>query len=136
MVAPNGLFYIAIYNNVTGLLGSKFWYKIKLNYNRFPFFGKYVMEPIYMLTFVVSSILKGRNPFKIINDYFYKRGMSWRRDVTDWFGGYPYEYANIEEIFTYMKKHYPHFKLVNIKSTNGLGNNWFLFENQTTEKRD
>jgi hypothetical protein len=130
MVAPKGQFYIAIYNNVTGLLGSKFWLAIKKLHNRFPLLGKYVMEPTYMLTFCVSSLMKFRNPFKIIREYHQKRGMNWRRDITDWFGGYPYEYANIEEIFTFMKSKYPDFRMTNVKSTNGLGNNWFLYERE------
>jgi 2-polyprenyl-6-hydroxyphenyl methylase/3-demethylubiquinone-9 3-methyltransferase len=54
--------------------------------------------------------------------------MNWRRDVTDWVGGYPYESATIEEIFRYVNMNFPDFRLKNVKSTNGLGNNWFLFE--------
>ena len=128
LVKPNGIFYIALYNKVTGVFGSKFWLRLKLMHNRFPLIGKYVMEPIYMFTFFTTSILKGRNPIKIIRDYNEKRGMNWRRDITDWFGGYPYEYASIEEVFTFMKTNFPTYTLNNIKSTNGLGNNWFLFK--------
>lgn len=129
LVAPGGYFYIAIYNNVTGLFGSKFWLKVKTVYNKYPLLGKYILEPIYMITFCVVSVLKGRNPFKLIKEYPEKRGMNWRRDITDWFGGYPYEYASVEEIFKYLKKTFPAFQLLNVKSTNGLGNNWFLFQN-------
>jgi len=130
LVAPQGQFYIAIYNHVTGILGSKFWLKIKKIYNRFPLIGKYIMEPYYMVSFCVTSMLKFRNPFRIIREYHNKRGMNWRRDITDWFGGYPYEYANIEEVFSYMKENFPDFQLENVKSTNGLGNNWFLYKNK------
>jgi 2-polyprenyl-6-hydroxyphenyl methylase/3-demethylubiquinone-9 3-methyltransferase len=128
LVNRGGLYYIAIYNGVTGVFGSKFWTKVKRWHNRSPFIGKYVLESSYMITFFISSLLKGRNPLKIIREYKQKRGMNWRRDVTDWVGGYPYESATIEEIFRYVNMNFPDFRLKNVKSTNGLGNNWFLFE--------
>ena len=54
--------------------------------------------------------------------------MNWRTDVTDWLGGYPYEFATVEEIFKFIKTNFPDFNLINIKTTNGLGNNWYLFK--------
>ena len=56
--------------------------------------------------------------------------MNFKRDAVDWVGGYPYEFATVEEIFQFMKKYFPTFKLVNLKSTNSFGNNWFLFQKE------
>ena len=65
---------------------------------------------------------------KNIKNYKSKRGMNWRTDVTDWLGGYPYEFATVEEIFKFIKTNVPDMNLKNIKTTNGFGNNWYLFK--------
>ncbi len=52
--------------------------------------------------------------------------MSWRIDIKDWLGGYPYEYASVTEIFRFMRD--KGFMLVNIKNNNGLMNNEYLFK--------
>ena len=54
-------------------------------------------------------------------------GMNWRTDVTDWVGGYPYECATVQEIFDFVRQTFPDFLLEGLKSTRGLGTNWFLF---------
>lgn len=127
-VKSRGLFYIALYNRVEGRFGSTYWLFIKKLYNRYPRFGKYVLENIYAAWFILLFILRGKNPVREIRSYRNKRGMSWRRDITDWLGGYPYEAANVEEVFRFMKKEFPSFALRNIKTTNHIGTNWYLFE--------
>ena len=132
LVKKGGYYYITIYNKTERkILGSDFWLKIKKFYNRCPLIGKYILEPIHVLTYFALNILKLKNPLKKGNDY---RGMSWRRDITDWLGGYPYEYATIEEILTFIKTNFPDFKLKNMKIANGLNNNWFLFQRKDGEK--
>ena len=64
-----------------------------------------------------------------INNYQSNRGMEFMTDVRDWLGGYPYEFATTDEVTDFMKLHFPHFKLINIESTTGTGNNLFLFSN-------
>jgi len=54
--------------------------------------------------------------------------MSWKTDIADWLGGYPYGYATVKEVFKHIRTLFPDFELVNIRSTNGLGNNWLLFK--------
>ncbi|MBW2967125.1 class I SAM-dependent methyltransferase [Candidatus Woesearchaeota archaeon] len=130
LVKPGGYFYIAIYNNFSGPGGSKTWHTIKKAYNAVPGPIKWLMELAYMTAYIIFYIVTLRNPISHILNYKSKRGMSWRTDITDWIGGYPYEYATTEEIFSFMKKKFPDFTLENLKSTNGLANNWFLFRNQ------
>jgi len=128
LVNKGGYYYIAIYNKGDGMFGPKFWLGIKKFYNAHPFIGKYIFETGYILAFFALNLVKLRNPFKQIRDYKQNRGMSWRRDIADWLGGYPYEYATIEEIFNFMKSNFPDFQLINVKSVNRLSNNWYLFK--------
>lgn len=129
-VRPGGLFYIAIYNNVDGMNGSKNWLRVKKLYNILPGPGKFVMELAYMIPHLAADIIRLRNPLNRFKDQGSDRarGMNWVIDVKDWLGGYPYEYANVEEIFTFIKTNFKQFTLLNIKTTNGLGNNDFLFK--------
>lgn len=130
LVKPGGWFYIAIYNNVDGLNGSKNWLRVKKLYNASPGPGKFILEVSYMVPHLAADVARLRNPMDRFRDKGSQRdrGMNWAVDVKDWLGGYPYEYANIEEIFTFMKRGFPDFYLKNIKSTNGLGNNYFLYK--------
>lgn len=127
LVKRGGFYYIAIYNRVDGLLGSKFWLRIKKLYVSHPFIGKNILEPMYIALYFMGLIISGKNPINKIKNYSSNRGMNWRTDITDWLGGYPYEFATIEEVFKFIKNNFPYFELVNIKSTNRLGNNEYLF---------
>lgn len=129
LVAPQGYFYIALYNKTFGLRGSGTWWKIKKFYNSAPGFVKSVMVYSYMFIQCVVELLHFHSPFRLARHYKKKRGMDWKTDVIDWIGGYPYEAATVDEVFAFMKEKFPEFRLVNIKSTSGLGNNWFLYQN-------
>jgi 2-polyprenyl-3-methyl-5-hydroxy-6-metoxy-1,4-benzoquinol methylase len=124
-VKPGGRIFLAIYNHVEGKLGSKMWHKIKKLYNTSPAFIKTIMECLYILFNFTMLILKFNNPFSVIKKYKEKRGMSWKTDLVDWLGGYPYEYASVKEIFDFYKAR--GFELQNIKTTNYIGCNQFLF---------
>lgn len=129
-VKKGGFYYIAIYNNVNGILGSRFWLKIKKFYNQAPKFVQGLMANLYCLAFIVKCFVNLENPISFIKNYKSFRGMSFKTDAIDWVGGYPYEFATVEEIFQFMKSNFPRFKLVNVKSTNHFGNNWFLYQNE------
>ncbi|MFX0132199.1 MAG: class I SAM-dependent methyltransferase [Candidatus Hodarchaeota archaeon] len=126
LVKSSGYYYIAIYNKVDGKFGSKFWLKIKKISNTHPIIGKYIFETIYILKYFTINLLKMKNPFKQIEIHEQLRGMDWRRDVSDWFRGYPYEFATIEEIVNFVKSNIDS-ELIHIKHTRGYGNNWYLF---------
>ena len=127
LVNKDGYYYIVIYNKVESILGSKFWLRIKKLYNSSPRIGKYVLETLYTLFDFAPDLIRLRNPIVKIKNYASRRGMNWRTDVIDWLGGYPYEFATVEEIFEFMKTNLSDFNLVNIKTTNGLGGNSYLF---------
>lgn len=133
LVKPGGLYYIAIYNKILGRDGSAswvhdFWLKVKRAYNSSPFLGNYVLQPLAMAAYVGMVLAKLENPVTHIRNYKSHRGMSWKHDATDWIGGYPYEFATVEEVFKFVKGKFPEFNLVNLKVTSGRGLNWFLFE--------
>jgi len=127
-VRKGGYFYIAIYNKVNGFIGSNFWLKVKKLYNSSPKILKTLFEIELTLNFITSKIIRFKNPLKEIITYKKRRGMNFRVDVRDSLGGYPYEFATVEEIVKFLKLTFPDFKILKVKQTNGLGNNWFLFK--------
>ena len=75
------------------------------------------------------SIVTRRNYF---TDYKNRRGMSVYHDWIDWIGGYPFEVAKVEEILEF---YHPHgFTLDNLRTTNRLGCNQFVFVRNTTAR--
>jgi 2-polyprenyl-6-hydroxyphenyl methylase/3-demethylubiquinone-9 3-methyltransferase len=54
--------------------------------------------------------------------------MSWYHDRIDWLGGYPYEFASVDEIVYFFGK--DNFLCKKIKSVNGIGCNEYLFINK------
>lgn len=128
LVNPDGYFYIALYNRTYGLGGSERWTRRKRAYVQASRAGKLFREYLYMAQEIGWMLLRFRNPITFIRSYRSHRGMSWRRDVSDWLGGYPFEYASVEEVFRFMKKAYPDFVLQDLKTTNYIGNNHFIFK--------
>jgi len=89
-VKPGGLLMVAIYNRHWS---SAAWKAIKWSYNRI---GPRVQRLfIWLLTPVIlfaKSLATLKNPFKM------GRGMDFMHNVVDWVGGYPYEYASVDEV--------------------------------------
>jgi 2-polyprenyl-3-methyl-5-hydroxy-6-metoxy-1,4-benzoquinol methylase len=133
LVNPGGYYYIAIYNKILARNGTTswihpFWLKVKTIYNTYPALGTYILEPLAMAAYLAIVVARGENPIAHIRNYKSHRGMSWRTDATDWLGGYPYEFATVEEVFKFIKGKFPDFNLVNLKVTSGRGLNWYLFK--------
>ncbi len=130
LTKPGGLYCIALYNKVEGRFGSRFWLAVKKRYNAGSFITKRIIESLYWFVFFfMAPLLRFKNPFRVMREYGEQRGMHYWRDIVDWVGGYPYEYASVGEVFAFMKKEYPSFTLVNVKTVGSIGNNWFLFRN-------
>jgi 2-polyprenyl-3-methyl-5-hydroxy-6-metoxy-1,4-benzoquinol methylase len=100
LTAPGGTFAISIYNDGrTRLLTSERWLGIKRLYNRAPRPMQVAMEGAYLGYFFQSELRHAeRNPLTTIREYRANRGMAFLTDVTDWLGGYPYEYATVDQI--------------------------------------
>ncbi|GAB4486964.1 MAG: hypothetical protein OHK006_15450 [Thermodesulfovibrionales bacterium] len=125
LVRPGGLLYLAIYNRVEGILGSKTWLFWKRMYNRWPDAGKRILELCLFILIVAKMVLTLRNPFREFRKYRNERGMSIMTDIRDSLGGYPYEYASPDEVLAFCGK--LGLELKNLKTVRTLGCNEFLF---------
>jgi len=127
LMQNDSLFYLAIYNKFTHIFKggtSETWYKIKGIYNNSGYLIKKIMEIFYSTYSIFLMLLRFKNPFEYIKNYKGNRGMSWHHDNIDWIGGYPYEFASIQEIISYFGKKEMYCK--NINAVDGLGCNEFL----------
>lgn len=81
---------------------------------------------IFMIYQILALVILARiNPVKYIKTYKKNRGMSWKHDLIDWLGGYPYEFALPDEIINYFgEKDMLCKKLI---FRNGIGCNEYLF---------
>jgi len=129
-VAPDGRLFIAIYND-TGTQ-SRRWQWIKRTYNELPRlartpFAIAVTIPGELRKFT-GTLLRGRplDYVRLWTDYRRQRGMNRWRDIIDWVGGYPYEYAAVDQIFEFYRQR--GFDLLKLKcGVVGLGCNEYVF---------
>lgn len=128
--ARGGKLFVAIYND----LGSRSarWKWIKKTYNELPKllrapFAAAVSAPneAKMILRAIVTLSPGEY-VRSWTAYAEKRGMSRWRDIVDWVGGYPYEYATPEGIFDFYRAR--GFRLTRMKCGGvGLGCNEFVF---------
>jgi 2-polyprenyl-6-hydroxyphenyl methylase/3-demethylubiquinone-9 3-methyltransferase len=128
LVSKDGFFYVAIYNQVEGMLGSSFWLKFKKAFNALPRAGQYIVELGAIPIYFAARRLHARSLIADVQSYESSRGMYWRTDITDWLGGLPYECATVEEVFKFIRTRCGNLDLHNLKTTNSLANNWYLFK--------
>lgn len=96
LVSEKGLFVIALYNKHWS---SPYWKLIKAFYNSVPnFIQKILIWIFYPIIYLAKFLVTRKNPFNK------ERGMSFYYDVIDWVGGYPYEYASVDEVVQKLKK--------------------------------
>ena len=128
-VAPGGHFYLAIYGDRRhGVMTSQNWLRVKRLYNRMPGPVRTLMTWIYGAGLLLSKVVRLKNPVRYVREYKQDRGMSWQHDLVDWIGGYPYEYASVQELFEFLRAKRPDFYLANLHTSKGLGNHELLFK--------
>jgi 2-polyprenyl-3-methyl-5-hydroxy-6-metoxy-1,4-benzoquinol methylase len=128
-VEPGGRLFIAIYNDCGA--ESERWVRLKKRYCELPtavrpLYAAAVMAP-YEAREAAGSLLHGR-PADYIHSwtrYRGRRGMNRWRDIIDWVGGYPYEYASTESIVAFYGER--GFRAERVVPTSGLGCNEFVF---------
>jgi 2-polyprenyl-6-hydroxyphenyl methylase/3-demethylubiquinone-9 3-methyltransferase len=137
-VKEGGKLYIAIYNDSGAV--SRWWLKHKKRYCELPFF----LRPAYFLWIYVPMELKGMNALRSLRrgridqafrkakkylgeggDYKKNRGMSRFHDMVDWLGGYPYEFAEAEDLVSFYEQ--AGFRLLRLARNDGTGNHELLF---------
>jgi len=117
--ATAGTLFIAIYNDQGRQ--SRIWRRIKQRYNHAGPAGRGVLLGMAESYFRARSTLAGAR-----SSQPRARGMSAAHDLRDWLGGYPFEVASAGEVFTFC--HDRGLTLTRLRTSNGLGNNEFVFE--------
>jgi len=125
LVNDNGSLTVAIYNTQTF---TPAWKLIKKFYVSSPRLVQVLMNIGYTFYFssglLIADLLRFRNPLKRYTNR--TRGMNLYYDVVDWIGGYPFETATPEEIFSYYyKKGFELTKLITVAGK--MGCNEFTF---------
>jgi hypothetical protein len=85
------------------------------------------MVQAYLSFVFFFDVIRMRDPYKRYKENL-GRGMSFKTDVIDWFGGFPYEYLTAKEVFNFYNDGHSNLRLINSKTVNNLANNEFLFE--------
>lgn len=94
-VRPGGLLAIALYRK-TPACGA--WREAKRLYSAAPAWAQAPARWLFSAALLGGLALRGTNPVAYVREYRRRRGMSFRHDVHDWLGGYPYESAAPEEV--------------------------------------
>jgi SAM-dependent methyltransferase len=123
LVNEKGTLFIAIYNDQGRVSGL--WKGVKKCYcSGLP--GKALVCSVFIPQFWVrvlaSCVLRREDVFAAYRKH---RGMSITHDWCDWLGGLPFEVASVGAVFTFLRDR--GFLLSNVETTNGRGNNQFVF---------
>ena len=128
-VKPGGQLFIAIYNDCGA--ESEKWVRLKKRYCELPKAVKPLYAAAVMLPYEVrdagGSLLRGE-PGRYVRSwthYKQQRGMSRWRDIIDWVGGYPYEYASTDALVKFYGER--GFRPQKVKEQRGLGCNEIVF---------
>lgn len=128
LVAPGGLLYLSVYNDQG--LASRMWRRVKRRYNTSGELARAVLiagssaylyrhrplQAMYQLARPAAGRVTPR-----------ARGMSRKHDLIDWVGGYPFEVAKPEEVFSFARRQ--GFELRHLRTAGGgLGCNEFVFQ--------
>jgi SAM-dependent methyltransferase len=120
--APGGLFHLALYNKHRT---SQQWLSIKRWCNWSPRLVFPLVKWAYVSALFAKMSLRLRSPLTYVRQYNANRGMNFFRDVDDWVGGLPYEFASPGETVDYLSDR--EFLLVRLTTTDSCGCNEFLF---------
>ena len=115
----NGVFVTAIYNRHWT---SPIWKQIKRFYNLAPAPVQRIANYLFGALIYVGVWVTARE-----NPLHKERGMDFWYDVIDWLGGYPYEYATIDEVIQFVEP--MGFQITKITRPRGwTGCNEFVFQ--------
>ena len=96
--APESTFAIALYRK-TRL--CSLWKIEKKFYKDSPKIVQAILRAFMTALMDIANLLRLRSPRKFRSEYQKKRGMSYKHDVHDWLGGYPYESVQDNELRTF-----------------------------------
>ena len=126
-----GLLWVAIYNDQGR--ASRRWKWLKRWYNRLPYGCKWLVWGPSLVRLwgptMVRDLLR-LQPFATWNSYHGHRGMNAWYDVIDWVGGYPFEVAKPEQVFSFLADR--GFRLLHMKTCGGgIGCNEFVLRRES-----
>ena len=126
-IKNEGVFYIALYTTDIYIdPPPEYWLKTKKAYNKAGALKKRMMELAYAYPRVIRPALRRfKNPLTEMKEYKASRGMSYWTDVRDWLGGWPMEFAGIQETKDFCSDKL-NLELVNIVA--GEGNTEYVFK--------
>lgn len=135
VIRPGGILYLALYNDQGG--ASQRWRTIKRTYVGAPRAGKLA------ITLTIGAFFEGRSalirvlrlqnplPFRTWQAKRKDRGMNVWHDLVDWVGGYPFEVAKPEDVFSFYAER--GYRLLNMKTCGGgHGCNEFVFVHEAS----
>ncbi|MFL6053640.1 MAG: class I SAM-dependent methyltransferase [Actinoallomurus sp.] len=132
LVARGGLLYISVYNDQGPQ--SRMWWHVKRRYNRSGPLARRVLlvgSTAYLARHApLRRLLRAASTGAGALDRRVRpRGMSVRHDLVDWVGGFPFEVAKPEAVFTFLRAR--GFELRYLTTCGGgLGCNEYVFENR------
>ncbi|MBX5462225.1 MAG: class I SAM-dependent methyltransferase [Steroidobacteraceae bacterium] len=117
LVKEGGRLYIAIYNDQGRT--SRLWTKIKQLYNKAPRILKPLIAGACAIRLLGPTVVRNILALRPLRSWFgdTERGMRVWTDIVDWVGGYPFEVAKPEEIFTFFRDR--GFELTELKTCAG-----------------
>jgi 2-polyprenyl-6-hydroxyphenyl methylase/3-demethylubiquinone-9 3-methyltransferase len=126
-VKRGGKLFIAIYNDQGSK--SRRWRAVKRAYNRLPSLLRFLIVGPVLFHLYWRPVLKDclhLRPLRTFRQHpIGPRGMSAWRDLIDWVGGYPFEFAKPDAIFDFYRQR--RFVLTRLHTDGSLGCNEFVF---------
>ncbi|WP_225837916.1 bifunctional 2-polyprenyl-6-hydroxyphenol methylase/3-demethylubiquinol 3-O-methyltransferase UbiG [Streptomyces sp. NK08204] len=131
LVAPGGTLYVSIYNDQGA--ESRVWTSVKRRYNTSGAVARQVLlagSVLYLGRHYPLSaamrLAKRVGGSSATTTVPRRRGMSRKHDLVDWVGGFPFEVATPEKVFTFCRER--GFELRHLKTCRGsIGCNEFVF---------
>lgn len=105
MVAPGGIFYVALYDAGVASPSPEFWLAKKRRYHRGGWLTKRRLEATQIARNVAGQLRRGRNPINLFTRYRDTRGMTYMTDLRDWLGGWPMEYSTVDQVTERARRH-------------------------------
>lgn len=128
MVRPGGRLFIALYNDQGWV--SHYWTLVKRLYNRSRLLALLAVIAHLSYPFMASVVVRA-----LSGRLTAERGMSAWHDYLDWLGGYPFEVARPEEVFSFFRER--GFVLIYLNTCGGRqGCNEFVFERPSLTDTD